>query len=593
MEDKEKAIASPLCGVGSKNKEEERPNIAIVHNHDKGEVSKFSHLPSDVFPDSCEQNLPIKSILTFKSVSREWRPAAVSRAEFARRQLLCATPALLVIDDVAHSRLNPLFPVLPVPRFIFPNPLVPRQNNQRRLSVSNLSCGLLGLHNKDSPRCGVGSKNKEKERSNIVHNRNSETSKRQKGEVSESPHMPSDVFPGRCEQNLHIRSILTFKRVCKEWRLAVSRPEFARRHLLCATPALLVIDDDEIAYNRPNYIIEDLLDNINPLFPVFPFPSFIFPNPVPGQINQRRLCVSNSAQGLLGVYNEDARDPTMICNLITGDYFRSPGNDFNENELIVGFGYTLQGTFKIVRICIEINEPPTIDVFTVGTANWRAIEGGNNFTFVRPNPVYCNGNLYFIVTLQDDNYHGLPIRVQLVCFDLQHETFSVIPWPVDAIHTQNSFTLNGVQIGVVGGRLYALRQHFLPHPFGFGAPVAVLQPVLRGWSLVNDGWVQFFNATLPAGSMTRFGCPELFDTPGRQGCYTIYVQKSNLLCVYEGAGMPIRLFRLESDHPNRTYVLMRYIPNIMPIRELMGLHENTVIHRCIPGAAEHVMLLEN
>ncbi|GJX35381.1 hypothetical protein Tco_0246938 [Tanacetum coccineum] len=135
------------------------------------------------------------------------------------------------------------------------------------------------------------------------------------------------------------------------------------------------------------------------------------------------VMVGPSVNGLICVW--DGYGYTYVVNLIAKQYLTLPDPESTiVTTLGYGFGSLDDASYKVINICKRFLPRAIIqiEVFTLGTNNWRALQPNNHFNDIRDymgNGLFFNGSVHWI------NYGGH----QLFVFDLDNEMFNLFPSP--------------------------------------------------------------------------------------------------------------------------------------------------------------------
>ncbi|GKV15020.1 hypothetical protein SLEP1_g25822 [Rubroshorea leprosula] len=141
----------------------------------------------------------------------------------------------------------------------------------------------------------------------------------------------------------------------------------------------------------------------------------------------------------------------LIYNPSVGDAVRvPPANQFLNQSEVFGFGFHPRtGEFKVVRIvCFDVEEGEelTVQVFTVGTTEWRT-KGATPRRLTGPPEVLVEGTLHWVTFVRmggDDPIFGI------ISFELADEVFEEIPHP-----PCQRFVSRGYRLSVLNGCLSA------------------------------------------------------------------------------------------------------------------------------------------
>ncbi|KAI7736913.1 hypothetical protein M8C21_032344 [Ambrosia artemisiifolia] len=239
---------------------------------------------------------------------------------------------------------------------------------------------------------------------------------------------------------LPVKTITQCKCVCKKWRDLVSDPYFVDLHLsrsaknglmfhqyICHTPILELVevehkaDDDRVTLNH----VKSLNLHLSALG------------------SHHQIIEVGSVNGLICLYL--VADATYVFNPVLEEYIILPKLLPHVKTLGYGFGVSMAGDYKVLRICCPapVSEEVTlqIEVYTLGTDRWRS-SGPTPYNIRYPgfldSGLFANGHLYWVILGQI--YH----------FDLDSETFELFPSPLgEPGDDQESKRM----VGVLKGRL--------------------------------------------------------------------------------------------------------------------------------------------
>ncbi|XP_026445329.1 F-box protein At3g07870-like [Papaver somniferum] len=170
-----------------------------------------------------------------------------------------------------------------------------------------------------------------------------------------------------------------------------------------------------------------------------------------------------SCNGLVCFEKEDSYnnmpEPFAICNPLTGKFiFLKPNFSrvWEEEAVLVssGFGYC-QSTnqYKVVRIYALNGEESHVQVYTIGSSEWRDMETCiRNNTFPSPG-IFANGVLHWLDAFEGGISH-------IASFDLEDEKFRSLPLPpseelgrLDSSHNK---------LNLLGGNLCWVQSQYRP-----------------------------------------------------------------------------------------------------------------------------------
>ncbi|KAL7216425.1 hypothetical protein ACSBR1_028377 [Camellia fascicularis] len=107
-----------------------------------------------------------------------------------------------------------------------------------------------------------------------------------------------------------------------------------------------------------------------------------------------------SCNGLLCLSNSFYDDPVYIYNPFTRVYKELPkSRQFDDQELVFGFGFhPVNNEYKIVKITLFQNQRgrPEVQVYTLGSTNWRTIGKVSSRLEWQELEVLVNGRLHWL-----------------------------------------------------------------------------------------------------------------------------------------------------------------------------------------------------
>lgn len=244
-------------------------------------------------------------------------------------------------------------------------------------------------------------------------------------------HLPHDILL-HILSRLPFSSLVQFRYVCRSWRLLAQHPQLLHFH----TPPRDEDQDDNFRclIFHCDYPIRNHLYFVD--FPAFrhdkepvkrvftPFSAAMPEYDVVGSCNGL-LCLSDS------LYN----DKLFIYNPFTRDYLELPKTkEFLNPDVVCGIGFHPQTKqFKVLKIVYSrgfrrikrySSHHSEVQIFTLGTSNWRSIGKICHHLAQGQSQAVVNGRLHWVSLPR--RYH---LGRSLVSFDLADEQFREIPKP--------------------------------------------------------------------------------------------------------------------------------------------------------------------
>ncbi|CAA0828684.1 Unknown protein [Striga hermonthica] len=258
------------------------------------------------------------------------------------------------------------------------------------------------------------------------------------------PNLPPEIIINILSR-LPIKTIISYKLVCKPWLELLETRDFADSHLSKSLPGLIIrkstIDGSNYTKTLKFFELNDESDHDRHhnlhynLVTEFDHDSFI----------SHYTCIQGSANGLLFLRDLNTKPNTLhICNPITREYLELRSREkflySYPTKVTYGFGVsTKTGRYKVVRVFHECtrdtNTKALLDipksechVYTLGTGSWRKIahDHAKLEYNCRSTGAFLNGNLHWLVV-------DLEGTCRISCFDLETELFRTFTIPFNVI----------------------------------------------------------------------------------------------------------------------------------------------------------------
>ncbi|XP_050914434.1 F-box/kelch-repeat protein At3g23880-like [Lathyrus oleraceus] len=308
-------------------------------------------------------------------------------------------------------------------------------------------------------------------------------------------HLTTHIF-----LQLPIKSLLSCKCVCKDWKTMISEPHFTKLHFEQSRNTLMIRTNDYDRVSRTLYLLEcepekfDIgSDNRVKLEPICTLPlrddklfreekGYSIKNIFKCVISVARLfwekretlyssCnrkhgkfdIVNSCNGLLCLCEPSTENPIVVCNPVTGEFIRLPGASMSPSRLntarvrahvyaSLGF-HPKDNEYKVIRIWTKhvrranfwVSERLTVDIHTLGTSLWRNIEVDPQISILRlSDPTYINGVVHWI------EFKGI-----ILCFCFETEKLKTFPSPPGMVKNHANGIYNYLRrMGELKGILY-------------------------------------------------------------------------------------------------------------------------------------------
>ncbi|KAK9284933.1 hypothetical protein L1049_024114 [Liquidambar formosana] len=245
---------------------------------------------------------------------------------------------------------------------------------------------------------------------------------------------------------LPFKTIYNCRCVCKAWLNLLLDPYFAETHFAKSPTCLLLQPTRNRFHSRDLYMVDleipDLADDRDALVKFhadFHFPTDSFE-------------VVNSCNGFLCLCDSVCFEPYYVYNPITGEYVNIPdGRRLSECYVVSRFGVCPKSNqYKVVRFVGRFTVQDTFkwetEIYTLGTDNWRAVEGTFSSLGGLPSGAVLNGALHWVVTDRRNSEF-------ISCFDFEDEGFrSIVPPSQFGMHHKKR--RKWMSLGVLGGCLY-------------------------------------------------------------------------------------------------------------------------------------------
>ncbi|XP_076934138.1 F-box protein At3g07870-like [Bidens hawaiensis] len=166
---------------------------------------------------------------------------------------------------------------------------------------------------------------------------------------------------------LPVKTIMYCKCVCKKWRELLSNPDFVQLHL-SRSPEALLIDKYSSWPGSYEWVEMDHLDPVKSINLNFCPREYTFGILQVGSVNG---LICSCSQGYDDIY---------VFNPVLEEYMLLPEPRLkNLMSLSCGFGVSMTGEYKVVRICGRRILNPyrsmavEIEIYTIGTGQWRLL----------------------------------------------------------------------------------------------------------------------------------------------------------------------------------------------------------------------------
>ncbi|KAH7523139.1 hypothetical protein JRO89_XSUnG0084900 [Xanthoceras sorbifolium] len=247
---------------------------------------------------------------------------------------------------------------------------------------------------------------------------------------------------------LPLKAILISRCVCKTWNLLISDPLFNNNNTR-SNAELFLGNDHSTSISRTLHWVDLDCMSATPT----PTPTNYYTNLrfyLPESCSKYEIV--NSCNGFLCLSKSIFKNPSIICNPVTGEYISipQPKDDKNvTNNVVSGFGYSFKtNQYKVLRLVLNNFFLRMAELYTLGTTtSWRKLGCAPLAPIGGLFPTYLNGVIHWACDDMDTSHF-------IVGFDFEQECFCVVPAPCHFDEKQkkkeNMYHMN---MGVLGGCL--------------------------------------------------------------------------------------------------------------------------------------------